>query len=89
MEDVRHYTNENLKILGGIATMYDSRTNLGKKVLAEVQEVHGLVLIEPPVPRSVRVAEAPGEGVSVLAHARRSRSGEAYLQLAANIEGML
>ena len=89
IEDVRHYTNDDLEVMGGIATMYDSRTNLGKRVLAEVQEVHGLRVMEPPVPRSVRVAEAPGEGVSVLRHARRSRSAEAYRDLAATIEAML
>ena len=89
IEDVRHYTNEDLAVLGGVATMFDSRTNLGKKVLAEVQEVHGLTVIDPPVPRSVRVAESPGEGVSVLAHARRSRSAAAYVELAGNIEAML
>ncbi len=89
IEDVRHYTNENLEVLGGVATMYDSRTNLGKKVLAEVRDVHGLEVLDPPVPRSVRVAEAPGEGVSVLEHARRSRSAEAYRDLAAEIEARL
>ena len=89
IEDVRHYTNESLSVLGGVATMYDSRTNLGKKVLREVQEVHGLNVIQPPVPRSVRVAEAPGEGVSVLEHARRSRSAEAYRELAGNLAELL
>ena len=48
-----------------------------------------LEVIDPPVPRSVRVAEAPGEGISVLQHARRSRSAEAYRELAGNIEAML
>ena len=89
IDDVRHYTNEGLGVMGGIATMFDARTNLGKRVLAEVQEVHGLTVIDPPVPRSVRVAEAPGEGISVLQHARRSRSAEAYRELAANIEALL
>lgn len=89
IDDVRNYTNEHLEVMGGIATMFDSRTNLGKRVLAEMQEIHGLTVIEPPVPRSVRVAEAPGEGVSVLRHARRSRSADAYRDLARAIEGML
>jgi len=89
IEDVRHYTNEDLEVLGGVATMFDSRTNLGKKVLIDITESHGLNVIEPPIPRSVRVAEAPGEGKSVLQHARRSRSAEAYRELAANLEKML
>jgi chromosome partitioning protein len=89
IDDVRHYTNEDLKILGGVATMFDSRTNLGKRVLLDVVETHGLTIIEPPIPRSVRVAEAPGEGVSVLQHARRSRSAQAYQEFAENLEALL
>ena len=89
INDVRHYTNESLKILGGVATMFDSRTNLGKRVLVDVVDIHGLTIIEPPIPRSVRVAEAPGEGVSVLQHARSSRSAQAYQEFAANLEALL
>jgi chromosome partitioning protein len=89
IDDVRNYTNEDLQVLGGIATMYDARTNLSKRVLNDVQETHGLNIIEPPVPRSVRVAEAPGDGVSVLAHAGRSKPAAAYRELAATIDGLL
>jgi chromosome partitioning protein len=89
IDDVRNYTNEDLTVLGGIATMFDSRTNLGKKVLEEVRELHGLTIIEPPVPRSVRVAEAPGEGVSVLTHAKRSKAADAYRELASNLAPLL
>ncbi|MFV1999063.1 MAG: ParA family protein [Acidimicrobiia bacterium] len=89
IDDVRHYTNEDLEVLGGVATMFDSRTKLGRRVLIDITESHGLNVIEPPIPRSVRVAEAPGEGVSVLQHGRRSRPAEAYRELAANLEKML
>ncbi|MEN8040144.1 MAG: AAA family ATPase [Actinomycetota bacterium] len=89
IEDVRNYTNENLQIMGGVATMFDARTNLSRRVLEDVRETHGLPVIEPPVPRSVRVAEAPEDGVSVLAHAGRSKPAAAYRELAATIESML
>jgi chromosome partitioning protein len=89
IDDVRNYTNENLTVLGGVATMFDARTNLGKKVLDEVRELHGLNVLEPPVPRSVRVAEAPGEGVSVLTHAKRSKAADAYRELASNLAPLL
>ncbi len=85
IDDVRNYTNEDLKVLGGVATMFDSRTNLGKKVLDEVTRLHGLTVIDPPIPRSIRVAEAPGEGMSVLAHARSSKAADAYRELAKNL----
>ncbi len=87
--DVRGYTNEDLQVLGGIATIYDGRTRLARQVLADIEEVHGLTVLSPPIPKSVRVAEAPGRGRSVLAHAKSSKSAEAYRELAKTIEERL
>jgi chromosome partitioning protein len=84
--DVRSFTNDDLAVLGGVATMYDGRTNLARQVLAEVEANHGLRVLPPPIPKSVRVAEAPGKGRSVLVHARSSKPAEAYRELAATIK---
>ncbi|MGB9359187.1 MAG: ParA family protein [Acidimicrobiia bacterium] len=86
IEDVRAYTNADLVVLGAVATMFDRRTNLARQVLLEVSETHGIEVLPPPIPRSVKVAEAPGKGRSVLTHARRSKSAEAYRELAGHIE---
>src|ERR1700689_4015463 len=67
--DVRQFANEKLRVLGLIPTMYDGRTTHSRKVLAEVEERYGLPLFSPPVPKSVRFAEAPEHGKSVLHHA--------------------
>ena len=86
IDDVRAFTNPNLKVRGVIATMFDGRTRLGREVLDDVRTKYGMTVLEPPVPKSVRVAEAPGRGRSVLHHARRSASAEAYRSLAADLE---
>jgi chromosome partitioning protein len=83
VQDVRAFTNPGLVVRGVIATMYDGRTRLAQEVVADVRTRYGLDVLEPPVPKSVRVAEAPGKGGSVLAHAPRSPSAEAYRLLAA------
>jgi chromosome partitioning protein len=82
VDDVRAYTNEDLRVRGVIATMYDGRTKLASAVIGDVRERYGLDVIEPPVPKSIRVAEAPGLGRSVLTHAPASKAAEAYRQLA-------
>jgi chromosome partitioning protein len=82
IDDVRDYTNPRLKVLGAIATLFDARTNLAHEVVANVRESFGLDVLEPFVPKSVRVAEAPARGRSVLDHAPRSKSAEAYRALA-------
>ena len=43
-------------------------------------------MLEPPIPKSVRVAEAPATGRSVLGHAPPSKSAEAYRALAKVID---
>lgn len=85
--DVRAFTNAGLEVEGVVATMYDPRTRLAHQTLAAVREAYGLAVLEPPVPKSVRVAEAPGRGCSVLRHAPRSPSAEAYRALADVLEG--
>jgi chromosome partitioning protein len=86
IDDVRSFTNPTLGVAGLIATMYDSRTRLGRQILASVQDDYGLALFEPPVPKSVRVAEAPSNSRSVLEHAPHSAAADAYRALAAAIE---
>ena len=48
---------------------------------------NGLTVLEPPIPKSVRFAEAPAAGRSVLATARRTRGAEAYRALADGLFG--
>lgn len=84
--DVRSFTNPGLEVMGVVATMFDPRTRLAQETLAAVGTNYGLTVLEPPVPKSVRVAEAPGRGCSVLGHAPRSASAEAYRALAGLID---
>jgi chromosome partitioning protein len=85
IEDVRQFANEKLRVLGLIATMFDSRTTHSRRVLCEVEDRYGLQLFEPPVPKSVRFAEAPGLGRSVLQHAPTSPGALAYRTLSMRV----
>lgn len=87
VNDVTSFTNPDLRLLGAIITFYDSRTRLGREVVEDIRSAHRIEILEPFVPKSVRVAEAPGRGVSILDHARTSKAAEAYRALAALVEG--
>ena len=87
IEDVRDYTNKDLKIRGAIATMFDGRTKLAHSVVDQVRKEYGIKVLEPFVPKSVKVAEAPAQGRSILTHAPTSRSAMAYRELAAQLIG--
>jgi chromosome partitioning protein len=82
IEDVRAFTNPNLEVRGVIATMFDPRTNHTRNVLATVTEQFGLTLIEPPVRKSIRFAEAPAAGETIFQRAPKVPGAEAYREIA-------
>ena len=82
IDDVRAFTNPRLAVRGVIATMYDSRTRLAQQVIEGMPDAYGLQVLQPPVPKSVKVAEAPAEGRSILQHASSSKGAVAYRELA-------
>ena len=77
--------NPDLKIEGVLLTMYDDRTNLTRQVENDLREFFGSEVFKTVIPRSVRLAEAPSFGKSILAYDPRSRGAEAYIQLAKEV----
>jgi chromosome partitioning protein len=78
VQDVQRLTNRGLRVRGVLPTLYDGRTNHAKMVIADVATRYGLPVLEPPIPKSVRFAEAPAAGHSVLVTARRAAGADAY-----------
>jgi chromosome partitioning protein len=76
------FANARLRVRGIINTLYDERTSHGRMVLAEVKERYGLAVLDPPVRKSVRFAEAPEFGRCIIQHAPLSAGAEAYRALA-------
>jgi chromosome partitioning protein len=86
VEEVKQFTNPDLRVAGVVVTMFDSRTNLGQEVVATLKSNHDLHVFDPPIPKSVRVAEAPGRGLSVLSHASTSKPAVAYRRLTEEVD---
>ncbi|HSK26182.1 MAG TPA: ParA family protein [Jiangellales bacterium] len=82
VHDVRRLLNPRLSLLGVLPTLFDARTNHARAVLADVSDRYGLPVLQPAIPKSVRFAEAPAAGRTVLETARSSRGAEAYRELA-------
>ena len=78
VHDVQRILNKRLVVRGVLPTLYDGRTNHARAVLADVSERYGLTVLEPPIPKSVRFAEAPLAGRTVLATASKGKGAEAY-----------
>lgn len=79
--DVQQITNPKLTLLGALPTLYDSRTTHSRDVLFDVADRYDLPVLGPPIPRTVRFAEASASGSSVLA-GRKNKGASAYRDLA-------
>jgi chromosome partitioning protein len=79
---VREHLRPDLKILGAILTMYDSRTKLSQAVMQELYRFFPEQIFRSVIPRAVRLAEAPSFGKSVLHFDPTSKGARAYERLA-------
>lgn len=86
MRDIRHFTNPHLEITGIIATMYDGRTRHAQQVLADVGSRYDVRVLQPPVRKSIRFAEATQAGKPILSYAPSHPGSEAYRELARQID---
>jgi len=85
VHDVRRFTNRRLKVWGVLPTLYDGRTNHARAVLETISETYGLEVLQPPIPKSIRFAEAPAVGRSILSTSGRHPGAEAYREVAARL----
>ncbi len=82
VHDVRRFTNRDLEVWGVLPTLYDGRTNHARRVLDTISETYDLEVVEPPIPKTIRFAEAPAAGRSILRTSRSSKGAQAYREVA-------
>jgi chromosome partitioning protein len=89
VEKVRDRLNPDLRLEGIIPTMYDSRTLHGREVLARVRDAFGPYLYKTIIRRTIRFAEAPVAGESILSYAADSKGAADYRALAKEVLGLV
>ena len=82
VHDVRRFTNRGLEVWGVLPTLYDGRTNHARTVLETISESYGLEVLSPPIPKSIRFAEAPAAGRSIMKTSRSNKGAQAYREVA-------
>jgi len=83
VHDVRRFTNRSLEVWGVLPTLFDGRTLHARRVLDTIAETYDLAVLEPPIPKTIKFAEAPAAGRSILAMSRSSKGANAYREVAA------
>lgn len=85
MKRVKSRLNPTLDIYGILLTMYDSRTTLSKQVVDEVREYFGRLVFTTPIPRTVKLSEAPSFGQPITQYDPKGRGALSYIELAKEV----
>ncbi len=79
---VQQNFNPGFQIEGVLLTMFDSRLNLSKQVVAEAKDYFGAKVFRTVIPRNVRLAEAPSFEKPILLYDVQSVGAKSYLSVA-------
>ena len=82
---VKKRLNPSLNLSTIVLTMFDGRTRLSNDVAANVRAHFPVELIDIPIPRAVRVSEAPSYSQTVMTYDPLSPGAIAYMQVAREI----
>jgi chromosome partitioning protein len=82
---IRENLNPDVEIQGILATMYDGRTLHSREAVEILQENFGELVYKTRIRKTIRYAEAPVKGVSVLKYDPSGSAAEAYRELAKEV----
>jgi len=85
LELVRDNLNPAVHIAGILPTMFDSRTIHGKEAVDILRDSFGGLVFQTVIKKTIKFAEAPVRGASVIAYAPQSDAAEAYRALAREV----
>jgi chromosome partitioning protein len=85
LEMIRENLNPAVKIKGILPTLFDARTSHGKESIEVLRENFGSLVFDTVVRKTIKFAEAPVIGASVLKYDPHGRGAEAYRDLAREV----
>jgi len=85
IKKVKQLYNKDLSILGILITMYNGRLNLSVQVLDEIKKYYADKLFPDPIPRSVKLTEAPSYGIPAVMYDKYNKGTQAYIKTAEEI----
>jgi chromosome partitioning protein len=82
---VRENLNPHVRIEGIVATMYDGRTLHAREAIEILEENFGDLMLATRIRKTVRYAEAPVKGSSIMKYDPNGPAAEAYRELAKEV----
>lgn len=85
IQKIKKNFNKNLELMGVILTMFDKRSSLCQMVAEDVKKFLGDKVFKTPIPRNIKVSEAPSHGKPVLIYDLKCPGSKAYMSLAREV----
>jgi chromosome partitioning protein len=85
MQMIRENLNPNVQIVGILPTMFDRRTLHAREAVEILEENFGDLVYKTKIKKTIRYAEAPVKGASVLKYDPSGNAAEAYRELAKEV----
>lgn len=82
---VKDNLDSSVSVLGAVITMYDTRNRLSNQVMMELYKYFPDTIFRSVIPRSIRLAEAPSHGKSIMGYDPSSRAAKSYERLAEEV----
>jgi chromosome partitioning protein len=82
---IRENLNPSVEIRGILPTMFDSRTLHAREAIEMLKENFGGLVFDTRIRKTIRYAEAPVQGLSVLKYDPKSQAADAYRDLAKEV----
>ncbi len=85
IKQIKRLYNPDIELLGVLVNMFDGRLNLSIAVLEEIKKYFATKLFRTPIPRSVKISEAPSHGLAITEYDRNGKGAAAYSAVALEI----
>ena len=82
IKQIQKLFNPQLELIGVLINMFDGRLNLTIAVLEEIKKYFSDKLFKTPIPRSVKISEAPSHGMAITEYDRNGKGAAAYSSVA-------
>lgn len=82
IKQIKKLYNPEIELLGVLVNMFDGRLNLSIAVLEEIKKYFSDKLFRTPIPRSVKISEAPSHGLAITDYDRNGKGAAAYSAVA-------
>ncbi|MBQ9847978.1 MAG: ParA family protein [Clostridia bacterium] len=85
IKQIKRLYNPDIELLGVLINMFDGRLNLSIAVLEEIKKYFSDKIFRTPIPRSVKISEAPSHGLAITDYDRNGKGAAAYSSVALEI----